>query len=125
MALAKTCFDANGQTGGFKSRQRLTRHPVFVVARSAIQFCALCRSGAPSSFSLLSKINAPKGLGRATDLVPLNAHRNMSPHLQWAKTWFSLRFHTFEWPSDDDFVLCFLGKKVFSLFLGFCKKWTS
>ena len=33
LPLAKTSFGANGQTGGFKSRQRLTRRTVFVVAR--------------------------------------------------------------------------------------------
>ena len=33
LVLAKTCFDANRQTGGFKSRQRLTRRTVSVVAR--------------------------------------------------------------------------------------------
>ena len=40
-------------------------------------------------FIQLSKIEAPKGLGRAPDSVTLSARSNMSPHLQRAKTSFT------------------------------------
>ena len=48
--------------------------------------------GCAPSFSTiqLSKINAPKGLGRAADSVPLNADGHMSPHLSSED--FCLRF---------------------------------
>ena len=47
--------------------------------RDPIVFCALCRTGAPSSLSRLSKIVAPKGLGRS------GFRLRTSPHYSLAK----------------------------------------
>ena len=56
--------------------------------RGEIGFLRLLSWDAFRRFVQLSKIEAPKGLGRAANSVPLGAGGHTSPHLQRAKTRF-------------------------------------